>query len=57
MKLNASPVSVCVGNTVFISIYQELLSATAYQVGIPFFDVEREYGTVARTDVEVSPGW
>ena len=57
MKLNASPVSVCVGSTVFISIYQELLSATAYQVGIPFFDVEREYGTVARTDVEVSPGW
>ena len=31
MKLNANAV-ICVGSTVFISIYQVLISATAYQV-------------------------
>ena len=55
MKLNANAV-ICVGSTVIISVYQVLISTTTvYQVY--FFYVEREYDTVSRTDVEVSPGW
>ena len=54
MKLNVNAV-IRVRNTVLTSMYQVLISATAaYQVY--FFYVEMEYDTVARTDVEVSPG-
>ena len=55
MKLNANAV-ICVGSTVLISIYQVLISATQY-TRCTFFDVEREYNAVTRTNIEVLPGW
>ena len=56
MKLNDNDVTLCVESTVLTSIYQVLISATQY-TRCTFFDVEREYDAVTRTNIEVLPGW